>query len=233
MVDCQSFMADLYVEPNLCYDKGASSAFLSFAERFQCVKRRDNRILQEGEYQRKDGRYRFRYLDEDSKAQICTAGGWIKMILCPREKARAFPERKEKPNCSWFVQSRRNQRWVARGFRTVGKACAFENGCPLFTAAGHRRQHFEKRGVWQAAHRYGTLVEGQSMADYIPSGWRQRGSLAAFDSMRSQTGIPDGWGWWPNLQLPVWFWVSASGVTWLRDERRHRRETGTGSSETN
>ena len=93
-------MADLYVEPNLCYDKGASSAFLSFAERFQCVKRRDNRILQEGEYQRKDGRYRFHYLDEDSKAQICTAGGWIKMILCPREKARAFPERKGKPNYS-------------------------------------------------------------------------------------------------------------------------------------
>lgn len=34
-------------------------------------KRRDNRnrILREGEYQRKDGRYRFRYLDEDGKEQ--------------------------------------------------------------------------------------------------------------------------------------------------------------------
>ncbi len=32
-------------------------------------KRRDNRnrILREGEYQRSDGRYRFRYLDEDGK----------------------------------------------------------------------------------------------------------------------------------------------------------------------
>ena len=32
-------------------------------------KRRDNRnrILREGEYQRKDGRYRFRYIDEDGK----------------------------------------------------------------------------------------------------------------------------------------------------------------------
>lgn len=34
-------------------------------------KRRDNRnrILREGEYQRKDGRYRFHYLDEDGKEQ--------------------------------------------------------------------------------------------------------------------------------------------------------------------
>lgn len=32
-------------------------------------KRRDNRnrILHEGEYQRADGRYRFRYIDEDGK----------------------------------------------------------------------------------------------------------------------------------------------------------------------
>lgn len=32
-------------------------------------KRRDNRnrILREGEYQRSDGRYRFRYIDEDGK----------------------------------------------------------------------------------------------------------------------------------------------------------------------
>ena len=32
-------------------------------------KRRDNRnrILREGEYQRTDGRYRFRYIDEDGK----------------------------------------------------------------------------------------------------------------------------------------------------------------------
>ena len=32
-------------------------------------KRRDNRnrILREGEYQRADGRYRFRYIDEDGK----------------------------------------------------------------------------------------------------------------------------------------------------------------------
>ncbi len=36
---------------------------------FTIEKRRDNRnrILREGEYQRKDGRYRFRYIDEDGK----------------------------------------------------------------------------------------------------------------------------------------------------------------------
>ena len=34
-------------------------------------KRRDNRnrILREGEYQRTDGRYRFRYIDEDGKGK--------------------------------------------------------------------------------------------------------------------------------------------------------------------
>ena len=37
-------------------------------------KRRDNRnrILREGEYQRKDGRYRFRYIDEDGKEKTAT-----------------------------------------------------------------------------------------------------------------------------------------------------------------
>ena len=45
--------------------------WLSFFERRDLMseKRRDNRnrILREGEYQRADGRYRFRYIDEDGK----------------------------------------------------------------------------------------------------------------------------------------------------------------------
>ena len=45
-------------------------------------KRRDNRnrILREGEYQRSDGRYRFRYIDEDGKRKMFTVGVWIRMI---------------------------------------------------------------------------------------------------------------------------------------------------------
>ena len=56
-------------------------------------KRRDNRnrILREGEYQRKDGRYRFRYLDEDGKEQNVYSWRLIKMILCPREKSESLP----------------------------------------------------------------------------------------------------------------------------------------------
>lgn len=56
----------------MCYDKSASPALLSFrGEISMSEKRRDNRnrILREGEYQRKDGRYRFHYLDEDGKEQ--------------------------------------------------------------------------------------------------------------------------------------------------------------------
>ena len=72
LTDRHSFMAKLYGESNLCYDKSASLALHSFrGEISMSEKRRDNRnrILREGEYQRKDGRYRFRYLDEDGKEQ--------------------------------------------------------------------------------------------------------------------------------------------------------------------
>ena len=52
------------------YNNLASLA-LHFFERRDSMseKRRDNRnrILREGEYQRTDGRYRFRYIDEDGK----------------------------------------------------------------------------------------------------------------------------------------------------------------------
>lgn len=54
----------------MCYDKSASLALFSLKGEFtMSEKRRDNRnrILREGEYQRKDGRYRFRYIDEDGK----------------------------------------------------------------------------------------------------------------------------------------------------------------------
>lgn len=59
--------------------------WLSFlkGETLMSEKRRDNRnrILREGEYQRKDGRYRFRYIDEDGKEKMYIAGVWTGMIL--------------------------------------------------------------------------------------------------------------------------------------------------------
>ena len=70
IADRYSFMAKLYGAPNLCYDKSASLALLSFRwEISMSEKRRDNRnpILREDEYPRKDGRYRFRYLDENGR----------------------------------------------------------------------------------------------------------------------------------------------------------------------
>ena len=52
-------------------------------------KRRDNRnrILRDGEYQRKDGRYRFRYLDKDGKEQNVYSWRLEKMI--PRLKVKS------------------------------------------------------------------------------------------------------------------------------------------------
>ena len=45
-------------------------------------KRRDNRnrILREDEYQRTDGRYRFRYIDEDGKENVDTESAAGKLI---------------------------------------------------------------------------------------------------------------------------------------------------------
>ena len=56
-------------------------------------KRRDNRnrILREGEYQRKDGRYRFRYIDEDGKEKNVYSWRLDKndpMLPCVRKKNR-------------------------------------------------------------------------------------------------------------------------------------------------
>ena len=53
-------------------------------------KRRDNRnrILREGEYQRKDGRYRFRYLDEDGKEQNVYSWRLDKNDPMPKGKKR-------------------------------------------------------------------------------------------------------------------------------------------------
>lgn len=56
-------------------------------------KRRDNRnrILREGEYQRKDGRYRFRYIDEDGKEKMYTVGVWTRMTQCQKGRSGSLP----------------------------------------------------------------------------------------------------------------------------------------------
>ena len=98
MADCRSFAAEVCGELDLCYDKGASLALLSFGgEIAMSVKRRDNRnrILREGEYQRKDGRYRSRYLDEDSKEQNVYSWRLDKNDPMPKGKKRE-PSLREK-----------------------------------------------------------------------------------------------------------------------------------------
>ena len=70
----RSSMEKLYGESNLCYDKRASPALLSFrGEISMGKKRRDNRnrILREGQYQRKDGRYRFRIRMPKAIPHVC------------------------------------------------------------------------------------------------------------------------------------------------------------------
>ena len=56
-------------------------------------KRRDNRnrILREGEYQRKDGRYRFRYIDEDGKEKNVYSCVWTRMTQCQRGRSGSLP----------------------------------------------------------------------------------------------------------------------------------------------
>ena len=61
-------------------------------------KRRDNRnrILRDGEYQRKDGRYRFRYLDKDGKEQNVYRWRLDKNDPTPKGKKRELSLREKK-----------------------------------------------------------------------------------------------------------------------------------------
>ncbi len=64
-------------------------------------KRRDNRnrILREGEYQRTDGRYRFRYIDEDGKEKNVYSWRLDRNDPTPKGKKRELSLReKEKQN---------------------------------------------------------------------------------------------------------------------------------------
>ena len=60
-------------------------------------KRRDNRnrILREGEYQRTDGRYRYRYIDEDGKEKNVYSWRLDKNDPTPRGKKRELSLRRK------------------------------------------------------------------------------------------------------------------------------------------
>lgn len=60
-------------------------------------KRRDNRnrILREGEYQRTDGRYRYRYIDEDGKEKNVYSWRLDKNDPTPRGKKRELSLREK------------------------------------------------------------------------------------------------------------------------------------------
>lgn len=76
-----------------------SQVWLSFLERRDSMseKRRDNcnRILREGEYQRTDGRYRYRYIDEDGKEKNVYSWRLDKNDSTPKGKKRELSLREK------------------------------------------------------------------------------------------------------------------------------------------
>ena len=76
-----------------------SQVWLSFLERRDSMseKRRDNRnrILREGEYQRTDGRYRYRYIDEDGKEKNVYSWRLDKNDPTPKGKKRELSLREK------------------------------------------------------------------------------------------------------------------------------------------
>ena len=87
-----------YTESQIC-DTMLSQVWLSFLERRDSMseKRRDNRnrILREGEYQRTDGRYRYRYIDEDGKEKNVYSWRLDKNDPTPKGKKRELSLREK------------------------------------------------------------------------------------------------------------------------------------------
>ena len=79
------------------YYDNASLALLTERRDFMSEKRRDNRnrILREGEYQRTDGRYRFRYIDEEGNEKNVYSWCLDKNDPTPKGKKRE-PSLREK-----------------------------------------------------------------------------------------------------------------------------------------
>ena len=120
-------------------------------------KRRDNRnrILREGEYQRTDGRYRYRYIDEDGKEKNVYSWRLDKNDLTPRGKKRELSlSEKEKQ-----IQADLFDHIVTRGgndtvVELVEKYTSLKTGVGHNTKAGYKtvinilnREAFEKQRI--------------------------------------------------------------------------------------
>ena len=120
-------------------------------------KRRDNRnrILREGEYQRTDGRYRYRYIDEDGKEKNVYSWRLDKNDLTPRGKKRELSLREKEKQ----IQADLFDHIVTRGgnyteVELVEKYTSLKTGVGHNTKAGYKtvinilnREAFEKQRI--------------------------------------------------------------------------------------
>ena len=104
-------------------------------------KRRDNRnrILREGEYQRTDGRYRYRYIDEDGKEKNVYSWRLDKNDLTPRGKKRELSLREKEKQ----IQADLFDHIVTRGgnytvVELVEKYTSLKTGVGHNTKAGYK-----------------------------------------------------------------------------------------------
>lgn len=104
-------------------------------------KRRDNRnrILREGEYQRADGRYRYRYIDEDGKEKNVYSWRLDKNDLTPRGKKRELSLREKEKQ----IQADLFDHIVTRGgnytvVELVEKYTSLKTGVGHNTKAGYK-----------------------------------------------------------------------------------------------
>ena len=87
-------MAKLYGEPNLCYDKSASLALLSFRGEIPMSEKDETIAIgfcEKASISARMGGIGSAIWTRMPKNKMCTAGGWIKKILCPREKSESLP----------------------------------------------------------------------------------------------------------------------------------------------
>ena len=104
-------------------------------------KRRDNRnrILREGEYQRTDGRYRYRYIDEDGKEKNVYSWRLDKNAPTPRDKKRELSLREKEKQ----IQADLFDHIVTRGgnytvVELVEKYTSLKTGVGHNTKAGYK-----------------------------------------------------------------------------------------------
>lgn len=162
-------------------------------------KRRDNRnrILREGEYQRKDGRYRFRYLDKDGKEQNVYSWRLDKNDPMPKGKKRE-PSLREKEK---QIEADLFDHIVTNGgkltvLELVEKYVSLKTGVRHNTVAGYKTVinilKKEPFGRQSALTRCACRMPKHGSSSFRR--WMAEGMLHSFDSRRSQTCIPDGGG---------------------------------------